>query len=131
MKIAYLGAGRGGKNLRACLHDNGLATAMRARGEDLLLIPTYTPIRTDEANVSHSRVFFGGVNVFLQQKSALFRHTPWLLDRLFDSPALLNWLSRRSSGMQAATWRVNRQHLAGHTRQATQGNRKAPPLASN
>lgn len=75
---------------------------MRAQGEDLLLIPTYTPIRTDEENVSHSRVFFGGVNVFLQQKSALFRHTPWLLDRLFDTPSLLNWLSKRSSGMQAA-----------------------------
>lgn len=102
MKIAYLGAGAAGRICGACLHDNGLATAMRAQGEDLLLIPTYTPIRTDEENVSHSRVFFGGINVFLQQKSALFRHTPWLLDRLFDSPTLLNWLSRRSSGMQAA-----------------------------
>jgi glycosyltransferase involved in cell wall biosynthesis len=102
MKIAYLGAGAAGRICGACLHDNGLATAMRALGEDLLLIPTYTPIRTDEENVSHSRVFFGGINVFLQQKSALFRHTPWLLDRLFDSPTLLNWLSRRSSGMQAA-----------------------------
>ncbi len=75
---------------------------MHALGEDLLLIPTYTPIRTDEENVSHSRIFFGGVNVYLQQKSALFRHTPWLLDRLFDAPALLNWLSKRSGGMQAA-----------------------------
>lgn len=102
MKIAYLGAGAAGRICGACLHDNGLATAMRVQGEDLLLIPTYTPIRTDEENVSHSRVFFGGINVFLQQKSALFRHTPWFLDRLFDSPALLNWLSRRSSGMQAA-----------------------------
>jgi glycosyltransferase involved in cell wall biosynthesis len=102
MKIAYLGAGAAGRICGACLHDNGLATAMRAQGEDLILIPTYTPIRTDEENVSHSRVFFGGINVFLQQKSALFRHTPWFLDRMFDTPALLNWLSKRSSGMQAA-----------------------------
>ncbi|MDX1961785.1 MAG: glycosyltransferase family 4 protein [Pirellulales bacterium] len=101
MKIAYLGAGAAGRICGACFHDNGLATALRARGEDLLLIPTYTPIRTDEENVSHSRIFFGGVNVYLQQKSALFRHTPWFLDRLLDSPPLLDWLSRRSAGMEA------------------------------
>jgi glycosyltransferase involved in cell wall biosynthesis len=37
----------------------------------------------------------------LQQHSALFRHTPWFIDRLFDSPRLLNWLSSRSAGMDA------------------------------
>jgi glycosyltransferase involved in cell wall biosynthesis len=102
MKIAYLGAGAGGRICGACFHDNGLATAMQARGQDLVLIPTYTPIRTDEENVSLPRIFFGGVNVYLQQKSALFRHTPWFLDKLFDSPRLLNWLTTRSSNMHAS-----------------------------
>jgi glycosyltransferase involved in cell wall biosynthesis len=101
MKIAYLGAGAAGRYCGACLHDNTLATALTRQGVEILLIPTYTPIRTDEENVSQSRIFFGGVNVYLQQKSALFRHTPWFLDALFDSPRLLRWLSRRSSGMQA------------------------------
>src|SRR4029079_19421726 len=64
--------------------------------------PTYTPLRTVEENVSLNRVFFGGVNVYLQQHSALFRHTPWFLDRLLDSPRLLKWLSKRSAGMEAA-----------------------------
>jgi len=36
--------------------------------------------------VSERRVLYGGINVYLQQKSALFRHTPWLLDRLLDHP---------------------------------------------
>ena len=58
-------------------------------GEDVLLVPTYTPLRTDETNVSIDRIFFGGINVYLQQKSALFRHTPWWFDRLLDNPALL------------------------------------------
>jgi glycosyltransferase involved in cell wall biosynthesis len=101
MKIAYLGAGAAGRYCGACLHDNTLATALSKLGEEILLIPTYTPLRTDEENVSHSRVFFGGVNVYLQQKSALFRHTPWFIDAMFDSPRLLAWLSRKSSGMQA------------------------------
>jgi glycosyltransferase involved in cell wall biosynthesis len=101
MKIAYLGAGAAGRYCGACLHDNTLATALGQLGEDILLIPTYTPLRTDEENVSHPRVFFGGVNVYLQQKSALFRHTPWFIDAVFDSPRLLAWLSRKSSGMEA------------------------------
>ena len=67
-----------------------------------MLIPTYTPLRTDEPSASESRVFFGGVNVFLQQHSALFRHTPWFLDSLLDSPKLLEWLSARSAGMDVA-----------------------------
>ncbi len=72
-----------------------------AQGHDALLIPTYTPIRTDEADVSQHRVFFGGINVFLQQKSALFRHTPWFLDRLLDFPRLLRWVSRFAVRTQA------------------------------
>ena len=62
----------------SCLHDNTLAAGLLELGEDVLLVPTYTPIRTDETDVSQRRLFFGGINVYLQQKSALFRHTPWL-----------------------------------------------------
>ena len=53
-------------------------------GHDALLVPTYTPIRTDEDDVSQPRIFFGGINVYLQQNSSLFRHTPWFFDRLLD-----------------------------------------------
>ena len=81
----------------ACIHDNTLATALAQLGHDVPLIPTYTPTRTDEANVSLPRVFFGGINVFLQQKLEIFRHTPWWLDRVFDSPALLRLASRLAS----------------------------------
>ncbi|MGE0609206.1 MAG: glycosyltransferase family 4 protein [Pirellulales bacterium] len=99
MKIVYLAAGAGGMYCGACLHDNTLAAALMNAGHDTLLVPTYTPIRTDEADVSQSRVFFGGINVFLQQKSALFRHTPWLFDALLDSPALLRMVSKNSGSV--------------------------------
>jgi glycosyltransferase involved in cell wall biosynthesis len=102
MRIVYLTAGAATRFCGSCLHDNALARALKAAGEDVLLVPTYTPLRTDEENVSLPRVFFGGLNVYLQQHSALFRHTPWFLDRLLDSPKLLDWLSRRSAGMEAA-----------------------------
>src|ERR671934_1677047 len=101
MKIAYITAGAGGMYCGSCLHDNTLVAALAAQGHDALLIPTYPPIRTDEPDVSQRRVFFGGINVYLQQKLALFRHTPWLLDRLLDLPALLRWVSRFAVRTQA------------------------------
>jgi len=94
MRIAYVTAGAGHMYCGSCLRDNALAMALRAAGHDVQLIPTYTPTRTDEANVSHDRVFLGGINVFLQQHLALFRRTPWVLDRLLDSPALLRLAAR-------------------------------------
>ena len=69
----------------SCLRDNALATELLRMGHDVTLLPLYTPTRTDEENVSLDRVFFGGISVYLQQHSALFRHTPWIVDRLWDS----------------------------------------------
>ncbi len=102
MKIVYLAAGAAGMYCGACLHDNTLAAALLAAGVDVALVPTYTPIRTDEVDVSLPRVLFGGINVYLQQLSGLFRHTPAWFDRLLDSPRLLNALSKLNSSIDPA-----------------------------
>lgn len=78
----------------SCMRDNTLVAALSKLGHEALLIPTYTPIRTDEEDVSQKRIFFGGINVYLEQKYWLFRHTPWFVDRLFNFPSLLRWVSR-------------------------------------
>ncbi|HKY29110.1 MAG TPA: glycosyltransferase family 4 protein, partial [Pyrinomonadaceae bacterium] len=56
----------------------------------------YTPTRTDEANVSQEKVFFGGISVYLEQYVPLFRNSPRWLDRLWDSKPMLELASRRS-----------------------------------
>ncbi|HZN11436.1 MAG TPA: glycosyltransferase family 1 protein, partial [Blastocatellia bacterium] len=96
MKILYLTAGAAGMYCGSCLRDNALATELLARGHDVTLVPLYTPTRTDEPNVSQEKVFFGGISVYLQQHSALFRKTPRALDRLWDSGFALRAASRRS-----------------------------------
>jgi glycosyltransferase involved in cell wall biosynthesis len=101
MRIAYITAGAAGMYCGSCMHDNTLVVALRRLGHDALLIPTYTPIRTDEPDASQQRVFFGGINVFLQQKLALFRYTPRFLDRLLDAPGLLRWAGRFASKTRA------------------------------
>ena len=77
-----------------CLRDNALAAALLELGHDVQLIPTYTPIRTDEEDVSLGRVFYGGINVYLQQKYFFFRRTPSFFDRLFDQRWLLRLAAR-------------------------------------
>ena len=102
MKIAYLAAGAAGMYCGSCLHDNTLATALLDLGEDVVLVPIYTPIRTDERDVSQQRVFFGGINAYLQQKIPLFRHTPRWFDRWLDHPALLRLLAGRGASVDPA-----------------------------
>ncbi|HZM86264.1 MAG TPA: glycosyltransferase family 4 protein [Blastocatellia bacterium] len=96
MKILSITAGAAGMYCGSCLRDNALAAELLRQGHDVLLVPIYTPTLTDEQNVSQHRVFFGGISVYLEQHVPLFRHTPKLLDRLWDSEAALNMVARRS-----------------------------------
>ena len=95
MRITYITAGAGGMYCGSCIRDNALAAALMAQGHDVLLLPMYTPTLTDEENVSAERIFFGGVSVYLEQHLSLFRHTPWLLDRLWEAPWLIRALTGR------------------------------------
>jgi glycosyltransferase involved in cell wall biosynthesis len=95
VRLLYLTAGAAEMYCGSCLRDNALAAALLARGHDVVLTPIYTPTTTDEPNVSASRVFFGGISVFLEQHVPLFRHTPAALDRLWDSTPMLRLASKK------------------------------------
>jgi len=99
--IAMLTAGAGNMYCGSCLQDNAVAAAMMAQGHDIVLVPTYTPIRTDDRNVSLDRVFLGGINVYLQQQFGFFRHLPTFLDRWLDSPRLVRWAVSKAAGTDA------------------------------
>jgi glycosyltransferase involved in cell wall biosynthesis len=89
VRILSVTAGAGGMYCGSCLRDNALATELLARGHDVVLLPVYTPTRTDEANVSDSHVFFSGISVYLEQHFPLFRKTPAILDWIWDTPAVI------------------------------------------
>jgi glycosyltransferase involved in cell wall biosynthesis len=94
MRIVSMTAGAGGMFCGSCMRDNTLASALIALGHDALLVPTYTPITTDEPSVSGQTVFLGGVNVYLQEHAWLFRHAPRLLDALLNNNRLLRWAGK-------------------------------------
>jgi glycosyltransferase involved in cell wall biosynthesis len=96
LRILSITAGAGAMYCGSCLRDNTLAAELMARGHDVSLLPVYTPIRTDERDVSEDRVLFGGISVYLQQHVPLFRRTPAILDRIWDSPAVIRAVASRS-----------------------------------
>src|SRR4029077_13892159 len=97
MRVVHLTAGTGSFFCGTCLRDHALVKALRRLGHDALIVPLYLPLVLDDSG-SHeeSPLFFGGINVYLQQKSAFFRHTPQWFDKLLDSPALLHQAGRKA-----------------------------------
>ena len=78
----------------SCMRDNTLVAALHRQKVDAQLVPLYTPIRTDEAEVSVDRVFYGGINVYLQQNYPWLAAIPGLgslCDWLLDQPWLISF----------------------------------------
>jgi len=90
MRILSLTAGAASMYCGSCLRDNALAARLMKLGHEVTLLPFYTPTLTDEENVSRQeQVFFGGISVFLEQHSSMFRKAPRFLDRVVDAPAVI------------------------------------------
>jgi glycosyltransferase involved in cell wall biosynthesis len=102
MRIIQITPGTGSFYCGTCLRDNALVVELRRQGHDALMVPLYLPLMVDEApSAGDTPLFYGGVNVYLQQKSALFRHSPRWVDRLFDAPQVLRLAASRAGSTEA------------------------------
>ncbi len=102
MRIAFIAAGAAGMYCGSCLRDNALASAMIRLGHEVSVIPLYTPLRVDGEDATNAPIFYGGIGVYLRQKSALFRRLPRFVSVILDSRPLLN-LSSKLAGMNQAS----------------------------
>ncbi len=83
-----------------CLRDNALVSHLRKLGHQTEMIPLYLPMTLDEQDESAGTpLFFGGINVYLDQKFSAFRQAPAWVHRWLDSP----WLLRLAAGRAAST----------------------------
>ena len=98
MKIAHITPGSGDNfYCENCLRDLALIRAFGKAGHEIVMVPMYLPPAYDENEpVNRSPIFFGGINVYLQQRFGLFRKTPRSIDRLFDRGGLLRWAGRKA-----------------------------------
>jgi glycosyltransferase involved in cell wall biosynthesis len=91
MHIAIVTAGGAGMFCGSCLHDNAWARALRDAGHEATLLPMYTPIRVDDENLTSTRVFYGGINVYLDQHVPGWKRLPTWLTRPLDAAWLIQW----------------------------------------
>jgi glycosyltransferase involved in cell wall biosynthesis len=98
MNIVQITPGAGRMYCGNCLRDNALVRALRKMGHQSTMVPLYLPLTLDEPDESAGTpTFFGGINVYLEQKSALFRQSPGWLRDLLSSPALLKWAAGKTA----------------------------------
>jgi glycosyltransferase involved in cell wall biosynthesis len=97
VNIAILTPGTGSYYCGACMRDNALAKALHAAGHEVSLLPMYLPLQLDEEQLptADNPIFFGGINVFLQQKLPKLRIPPFI-HKLLNNTSLLRSAARRS-----------------------------------
>ena len=98
MNFAFLTPGTGSYYCGACMRDNALAKSLLAAGHRVSLLPMYLPLQLDEEILPQAQtpIFFGGINVYLQQNLSLFRHTPRWLNDFLNHTKLLRFAAKRS-----------------------------------
>jgi len=97
MNIVQITPGAGAMYCGNCLRDNALVAALKRMGHSVRMLPLYLPLTLDEDDESEGApIFFSGINVYLQQKSALFREAPSWLHNLLSSRRLLKWAAGRA-----------------------------------
>ena len=94
MRIAHLAAGAGGMYCGSCLRDNRLAATLIEQGRDVVFVPLYTPVRTDEEVVTNAPVTFGGINVYLKHVGGLLGKLPRFVENWLDSPGVINTMTK-------------------------------------
>ncbi|HMO64743.1 MAG TPA: glycosyltransferase family 4 protein [Verrucomicrobiota bacterium] len=103
MRIIQLTPGAGGMYCGNCFRDNALVAELRRLGHDVLMLPLYLPMRLDEPDESRGApLFYGGINVYLQQLSPVFGRLPRWLHRWLDSEAMLRFAGRRAAKTRAS-----------------------------
>jgi len=102
MNVAYLAAGAAGMYCGSCMRDNRLAATLIQQGKNVALVPLYTPLRTDETDVSRGPIYYGGINVYLQQWAGAFGHLPRVLRDGLDAPGLLRSIGRFAGSTDAS-----------------------------
>ena len=97
MKILLLTPGTGNFHCGSCLHDEALLRGLRNLGHDAAINALYLPLVLDDAQgIDGDDVSMGGIGLYLQAKSAVFRMMPTIAMRWLDRPGLLRKVANRA-----------------------------------
>lgn len=106
MKLLFITPGSGDNfYCENCMRDRALVQALSKNGADVVFMPLYLPVELSEQNssVEQGPLFFGGINVWLEQKVLFYKYLPHCITRLFDSRWMLRLAAKRAGMTNPAT----------------------------
>jgi glycosyltransferase involved in cell wall biosynthesis len=103
MKIVQIVPGTGGAfYCENCVRDVSLVKAFKALGHDVIMVPMYLPISSDDVAVAtDTPVFFGAINTYLRQKYPIWGKLPHWMTKSLDSQKLFAWASKKAGSTRA------------------------------
>jgi glycosyltransferase involved in cell wall biosynthesis len=103
LKIVHIIPGSGGSFYCGnCLRDSKYFDALRKMGHDVIKVPMYLPIFSDEKDITDVPVFYGAVSIYLKQLFPIFRKAPAWLDKLLNSKSMLKLAASQAGSTRAA-----------------------------
>jgi glycosyltransferase involved in cell wall biosynthesis len=109
MKIIHVIPGSGGSFYCGnCLRDSKYFDGLKKMGHDVVKVPMYLPLFSDEHDISDVPVFYGAISIYLKQLFPFFRKAPDWFDRLLNSKPMLKLAasmagSTRAKGLEDMT----------------------------
>lgn len=102
MNIVQIIPGSGGSFYCGnCLRDSKYVVALREQGHQVIKIPMYLPIFSDERDIKDIPVFYGAVSIYLKQLYPIFRKAPLWVERLLNSGPLLKMAASMAGSTNA------------------------------
>ncbi len=104
MKIVHLIPGSGGTfYCQNCMRDSELLKSLKSFSHEIFMVPMYLlPGIDDKDKLNDTPIFYGAINIYLEEKLSIFRHTPLWLEKLLDSRPLLRYAAKKSASTRAA-----------------------------
>jgi glycosyltransferase involved in cell wall biosynthesis len=91
-----------------CLRDSKYVDALRKLGHQVVKIPMYLPLFSDEHDISDIPIFYGAISTYLKQVYPVFRKAPPWFDKLLNSKPMMKMAasmagSTRAKGLEDMT----------------------------
>ena len=104
MKIVHLIPGSGGTfYCQNCMRDSELLKSLKSLSHEIYMVPMYLlPCSDNIDKVNETPVFYGAINIYIEEKLPIFRHIPLWLEKLLDSRPLLRYAAKKSGSTRAA-----------------------------
>jgi glycosyltransferase involved in cell wall biosynthesis len=91
-----------------CLRDSKYVDALRKQGHQVVKIPMYLPLFSDEHDITDIPIFYGAISTYLKQVYPIFRKMPDWMEKLLDSKPMMKMAasmagSTRAKGLEDMT----------------------------